>query len=158
MPVRPSKTLLSILLSAPLLFLSADSTSPSRRSPSRTGVKKKHSRTQRVCFLVVVVSVTRSPEAHSFHIHETTLQDAFGKKELAKMWPKLLPSLSPEKAKDLANVAGVDYDASKKVSKDGSLPRQASVQREVCTRLHITPKDQPVARREKKAVFSLGLL
>ena len=77
---------------------------------------------------MVVVSVTRSPEAHSFHIHETTLQDAFGKKELAKMWPKLLPSLSPEKAKDLANVAGVDYDASKKVSKDGSLPRQASVQ------------------------------
>ncbi len=42
------------------------------------------------------------------------------------MWSKLLPTLPLERAKELADVAGVEYDASKKSPADGSLARQAS--------------------------------
>lgn len=44
------------------------------------------------------------------------------------MWPKLLSTLPPEKAEELAKAAGVDFEAGKRGPKEGSLPRQAKVQ------------------------------
>ncbi|CAM9504620.1 unnamed protein product [Ectocarpus sp. 4 AP-2014] len=52
------------------------------------------------------------------------LRAAFGKKELAKMWPKLLPRLPPEKARELAEAAGLDFEALSE-SVTSPVPRQA---------------------------------
>ncbi|CAM9248693.1 unnamed protein product [Ectocarpus sp. 6 AP-2014] len=52
------------------------------------------------------------------------LRAAFGRKELAKMWPKLLPRLPPEKARELAEAAGLDFEAVSE-SATSPAPRQA---------------------------------
>ncbi|CAB1119703.1 unnamed protein product [Ectocarpus sp. CCAP 1310/34] len=51
---------------------------------------------------------------------------AFGKKELAKMWPKLLPRLPPEKARELAEAAGLDFEALSE-SATSPAPRQVGL-------------------------------
>ncbi|CAM9586622.1 unnamed protein product [Ectocarpus sp. 12 AP-2014] len=54
------------------------------------------------------------------------LRAAFGKKELAKMWPKLLPRLPPEKARELAEAAGLDSEVLSE-SATSPAPRQVGL-------------------------------
>lgn len=53
-------------------------------------------------------------------------QKAFGKKELAAMWPKLLPTLPPERREELARVAGFSGGEADNSSTESSLSRQVS--------------------------------
>lgn len=62
-----------------------------------------------------------------YETNTAAVQKAFGKKELATVWPKLLPTLPPDKAEELAKVAGlVDLDESDNSSTESSLSPQVS--------------------------------
>lgn len=56
-----------------------------------------------------------------------TFQEAFGKEKLQEIWPKLLPTLPGPKAAQLAEVAGVEFNAGRQALKHDLAPvRQVS--------------------------------